>query len=136
MELDLSLLLPHLRPGPLDLSPSSRRHCNPYVKNFNILEGSCNELARTCGFCIFKRVKACRLLIVGCAETALRLNLEDRGDNVLPLCSQSKIHHDGDDDKDGDLDEFGHHFIQLEIRYNGIEARKQLRKTKKDGQNM
>ena len=29
VELDLSLLLPHLRPGPLDLSPSSRRHCNP-----------------------------------------------------------------------------------------------------------
>ena len=29
--------------------------------------------------CIFKRVKACRLLIVGSAETALRANWEDRG---------------------------------------------------------
>ena len=43
------------------------------------------------------------MLIVGCALTALRLNWEDRGNNVLnyiilPLYSQSTTHNCGDDD--------------------------------------
>ena len=64
-----------------------------------------NIVFLTTQLCIFK---AC-LLIVGSAETALRLNWEDRGNNVLPLYCQSTTHNSGDDD------DFVEHLIQLDV---------------------
>ena len=97
------------------------------IHNFNILKEkvlyakeyfprySCGCLKKcfflTTQLCILKIVKAC-LLIVGYAETALRLNWEGRENNVRPLYCQSTTHNSVDDD------DFGEYLIQLETRFD------------------